>query len=95
MDRLVNRVYRSRGVRVGRSCRRPQGLFIALCGTPGTAGSRLLPMRNQFQFRAGSPPAMLVAKAARLALRLHGERASQRYLTHAFYMFIQHVRIRI
>lgn len=40
---------------------------------PGTAGSRLLPMRNQFQFRAGSPPAMPVAKAARLALRLHGE----------------------
>lgn len=70
---------------------------------PGTAGSRLLPMRNQFQFRAGSPPAMLhrpVAKAARLALRLPGKTNKPRSATSytcfscAFIQSGQHIRAR-
>lgn len=55
----------------------------------GSAGSRLLPMRNQFQFRAGSPPAMPVAKAARASPWDYlgkTERASQRYLVYTCFL---------
>jgi len=52
---------------------------------PGTAGSRLLPMRNQFQFRAGSPPAMPAGRegrAPRPEITWQNEQASQRYHAH-------------
>lgn len=69
-DRLVSRAHlrdvgRCAYVRVcvcGQIPPATSRLFVALCWNLGTAGSRLLPMRNQFQFRTGSPPAMQVAK---------------------------------
>lgn len=43
---------------------RPRGVYRVTHAVPRAAGSRLLPMRNQFQFRAASPPAMLFADPA-------------------------------
>lgn len=71
--------------RVGRSPA-TSGAVHGTVWNPGTTGSRLLPMRNQFQFRAGSPPAMPVAKAARLAPEItwRTERASRAVSAHMY-----------